>query len=277
MITAVSGIAARVPPVLRYGDNNEEVKMLQKALNPILKLRLTTDGGFGKLTEEAVRAYQRGQNLPVTGVYDGEMAVQIDHYISSKFLRTEDMVEAAKLINVPASMLMAFREVEAAGDGFLPDGRAVILFERHKMYAQLVRISGKAHADAIAKIAPDVVNPERGGYLGKEAEWNRLNKAQGYSRDGALNSCSWGLFQIMGYNSKICGYPNINDFVDANQRSEKDQLMCVLNFIKEQPDLLMAIRQRNYLRTAQLYNGPLQKGYDVKLGVADRKYKQIGY
>lgn len=277
MNTTVSGIVVNVPPVLRYGDNSEEVRMLQKALNPILGLRLTTDGGFGKLTEEALRAYQRSQNLPVTGVYEGETSLRLNEYISRKFLRTGDIAEAAKLINVPASILMAFREVEASGDGFLPDGRVVILFERHKMYAQLLRSFGKAHADAISKIAPDVVNLERGGYKGKELEWDRLNKAQGYSRDGGLNSCSWGLFQIMGYNSKICGYPNIEDFVVANQRSEKDQLMCVLNFIKNQPDLLMAIRQRNYLRIAQIYNGIAQNGYDVKLGNADRKYKQMGY
>lgn len=263
--------------VLKFGDNNEEVKMIQRALNTILKLRLVTDGGFGKLTEEAVRQYQKAQNLEVNGIYSGEMVEQLGHYIDAKYLRTQDIAVAAQANNVPASMLMAFREVEARGDGFLNDGRAVILFERHKFYAQLVRISGKAHADTIAGIAPDVCNPEKGGYLGYEAEYRRLDKAMGYNKLGALNSASWGLFQIMGFNSSICGYPNVLDFVDANNRSEKDQLNCVLNFIKSQNELLTAIRQRNYLRVAQIYNGPKQVGYDKKLADADRRYKQMGY
>lgn len=263
--------------VLKYGDNGEEVKMLQRALNTMLKLRLTPDGGFGKLTEEAVRSYQSMHALSVTGIYTGQMAEKIGSFIDQKYLRTKDIAVAADKANIPPSMLMAFREVEARGDGFLPDGRPIILFERHKFYAQLTRISGKMQADAIYAIAPDVCNPQKGGYKGQEAEYPRLEKAQSYNKVAALNSASWGMFQIMGFNSALCGYPNVQDFVNANHNSEKDQLACVVSFIQKQPELLMAVRQRNYLRTAVLYNGPAQQGYDVKLAEADRKYVKMGY
>lgn len=261
----------------KYNDTGENVRLLQKALNEILKLRLITDGHYGKLTEEAVRTYQKMNNLTVDGVYAGPITEHIEHYISQRFLRINDIVEQANNIGVPASMLLAFKEVESAGEGFLPDGRSKILFERHKMYDQLRILASAQFADSMAKIHPNIVNKERGGYQGHEAEHKRLDIAMGINKIAALKSASWGLFQIMGFNHNLCGYPNVIDFVEANKRSEKDQLTCVVRFIQGQPNLLAAIRQRNHLRTAQLYNGPAQQGYDVKLRDADRKYVGLGY
>lgn len=64
-----------VPPdsaVLKKGDNNDQVKWLQAALNAVTGSELTVDGDFGGKTETALKTYQESAGLPVTGIADGE-------------------------------------------------------------------------------------------------------------------------------------------------------------------------------------------------------------
>ena len=63
MEAAYRDLAGRASPVvLRLGDRGEAVSRLQQALG------VRSDGSFGKLTDEAVRSFQRAQGLPVDGV-----------------------------------------------------------------------------------------------------------------------------------------------------------------------------------------------------------------
>lgn len=59
---------------LARGNKGVMVRTLQSTLNNVLKLRgdaaLATDGDFGRLTDSAVRAFQRKKSLKVTGVVD---------------------------------------------------------------------------------------------------------------------------------------------------------------------------------------------------------------
>ena len=56
-------------PVLRRGMKGEDVRTVQNVLNAaILPPRLTVDGDFGPMTENAVKDFQREQKLSVDGV-----------------------------------------------------------------------------------------------------------------------------------------------------------------------------------------------------------------
>lgn len=53
---------------------------------------------------------------------------------TSKLLKESDLVEGAKRLGVPVIVIKAIAEVETLGEGYLPNGKLKILFERHRMY-----------------------------------------------------------------------------------------------------------------------------------------------
>ncbi len=59
-----------VPPVLRTGSRGSAVKTLQSLLNDSAAAGLSVDGIFGQATDKAVRGWQGGAGLGVTGVMD---------------------------------------------------------------------------------------------------------------------------------------------------------------------------------------------------------------
>lgn len=259
--------------MLKYNDTGEEVTFLQRALNEILGLKLKADGHFGKLTEEALRVFQKKNKLKIDGVYNDECFNIINPLINKKYLRTKDIETEAKKFGFPISMIKAFRDVEARGEGFLADGRTIILFERHKFYGYMVAKYGETKALALKKRAPDVCNDQRGGYLGYESEYKRFAKALAIDEESAQMSTSFGLFQIMGFNYKTAGYTNVRSFVREMAESEKQHLKAVLNFIRNHKSLSSAIMSRNYEKIAELYNGSgyAANKYDIKLRDADRR------
>lgn len=76
---------------------------------------------------------------------------------------------------------------------------------------------------------------------------------------------SWGKFQILASNYVEAGYSSPEDFILDISKSEKNQLKSFVNFIKSDKVLLSSIRSKNWLSFARRYNGPRQKGYDLKM------------
>lgn len=171
------------------------------------------------------------------------------------------------LCDVPA--IKAVAEVESGhSGGFLPDGRPVILFERHKFHQFTKGAYYLTH--------PAICNPERGGYLGKEREWQRYDQAQALDANAAALSTSWGRFQIMGFNYEACGFSTVGEFVNAMCESEGRQLDAFVAFIKSR-GLDDDLRQRNWATFARVYNGPKyrENQYDEKMGAAYQKYARL--
>lgn len=187
----------------------------------------------------------------------------------AKKLTREDFAAAAKALGVDEASVHAVTEVESNGDGFLPTGEPKILFERHWMY-KLLKQAGKSVKDVPVNIA----NSTRGGYLGGAAEHTRLQKAITYDRDCALQSTSWGLFQIMGFNYKACGYKTIQEFINAMYGSEGTQLLAFVGFVKSNPSMHAALKKKDWAGFAAKYNGPAyaENKYDVKLSNAYKKW-----
>jgi len=259
---------------LRHGDRSQAVLMLQKNLNKH-GASLVPDGHYGDATEAAVRAYQVKVGLVADGIAGTKTQTSLAGGECSHLLRNNDLVAAAERLGVPLASIYAVNEVESKGKGFLDNGKPVILFERHIMYRQLAaaRHAGddldelKRHADQLAVANPALVNPKPGGYIGGTAEHQRLAMARLIDETAALESVSWGAFQIMGFHWKRLGYASVHAFVAAMTAGESQQLDGFTRFIETDPALHKALKARKWAEFAKLYNGPdyLRNLYDTKL------------
>lgn len=260
--------------ILKYNDRGENVTLLQRSLNEIMKKSLKPDGHFGKLTEEILRAFQTRNRLTVDGIYGSESQRIIEPYIDKRFIRISDIDNIAKSSRLPSNVLKAFKQVESKDAGFLPDGRTIILFERHKFYQYLQSKYNKQKADSVYKLHPSICNPNRGGYLGNEKEYPRLERAISIDRECALLSASYGLFQLMGFNYKVAGYSNVESYVKAMSVSEHNQLLAIIGFIKADKVLHKAILESDFDTIARCYNGSsyAEHNYHTRLRDAARSF-----
>lgn len=169
---------------------------------------------------------------------------------------------AAQDLGCDLAAVLAVAEVETRGEPFLPDGRPQILFERHVFS----RLTGRQH-DARA---PAISAPQAGGYCAAgPAQYQRLGVAMSLDRDAALKACSWGRFQIMGFNHARCGWSTAEGFVAAMCADELHHLEAFVGFV-EAEGLAPTLRARDWRGFARRYNGPgfERNRYDVKLAAA---------
>lgn len=259
---------------LRHGDRSQAVLILQKNLNRH-GANLVLDGDYGDTTEDAVRAYQVKVGLVADGIAGTKTQTSLAGGDCAALLRNNDLVVAAERLGIPLAAIYAVNEVESKGKGFLDNGKPVILFERHIMYRQLAtaRNAGddtaelKRHADQLATANPALVNPKPGGYIGGTAEHQRLAMARLIDDTAALESASWGAFQIMGFHWKRLGYASVQAFVAELSAGESQQFDAFTRFIETDPALHKALKARKWAEFAKLYNGPdyLRNLYDTKL------------
>ncbi len=247
------------------GDTGADVRELQMRLTSAGHA-VERDGWFGENTEAAVRAFQRRVGLVADGIAGPKTMAALHIGQRPSFLLSQaDIDAAAETLGVQVPALMAVNEIESRGEGFLPGGQPVVLFERHVMHQRLAD-AGK-DAEALAARYPDLVNTKRGGYKGGAQEWYRLNLARQIDQDIASESASWGAFQIMGYHWHALGYASIGDFVETVSRNEAAQLDAFVRFILADEALHKALKTRKWADFAKGYNGPAYKAnmYDTRL------------
>lgn len=250
--------------VLKKGNKGAAVESLQLVLID-LGYPLKADGIYGSNTEKAVAGLQRKHGLMVDGIFGPKTASLISNtYINTKLLTEADLIDAAKLLGCHVRAIKAAHEVESAGTGFFSNGKPKILFERHVMRRRL--LVHKLDPTPYYTIAPDLVNIKSGGYVGGINEFDRLERAMQIDKISALESCSWGAYQIMGYHYKWLGYPSVEAMVNDAYESEAKHLNMFVKFIKADPRLHAAIIAEDWVTFARIYNGPGNvKVYSAKL------------
>jgi hypothetical protein len=177
-------------------------------------------------------------------------------------LSEQGLSDACAVLGVGPAELWTVLRVETSGCGYLPDRRPEILFERHVFHR---RTGGSFDA-----VAPDVSDPSPGGYGAAGAhQYDRLAEAVALDRTAALSSASWGIGQVMGFNTAAVKFSDVEALVAAMMQSEDRQLLAVANFIATNR-LDDALRSHDWASFARGYNGPsfADNQYDTKLAAA---------
>lgn len=179
-------------------------------------------------------------------------------------LTDEQIARAAQRIGCDAAAIRAVIEVESGGRGFLPDGRPKVLFEAHHFH----RLTNGRYTRSHPNISSAKWNRSLYSRTGT-GEHARLELAAALDREAALQSCSWGRFQIMGFNHRLCGYPSVQSFVNDMYASEGRQLGAFVAYLQAR-SLDDELRNRDWAGFAFGYNGPryAENHYDTKLAKA---------
>ncbi|MGJ0236997.1 N-acetylmuramidase domain-containing protein [Novosphingobium fluoreni] len=188
-------------------------------------------------------------------------------------LTDRDLKEAATRLGCSLAQIRAVRQVEAAGKGYDKAGMPKILYERHLFH----RLTG-------GKFSPAPFSQSKAGGYTNDANgdgivdsWDRLCEAIATGEvDAAFQSCSWGLFQVLGQWWDELGYPSPFAMAWTSAQSEGDQLEMFVRYV-EHFGLTDELRQLSpnpvtCRAFAAAYNGPgyRQYVYDEKLAAAMR-------
>lgn len=191
----------------------------------------------------------------------------------SKKITEIDIKELGYKYHIPYAVLKAVIEVECKGSGFNSDGTPVILYERHKFYEGLRAINWITKSKEWYQKYPDLCNPKSGGYGKYSEQHGKLTRAATLNREVALESCSWGMGQVMGYHWRKLGYESLQTFINAMYKSEYEQVNALCLYIVKF-GLIKYIDDLNWAGFAKAYNGVAYKknNYDVKLRDAYKKF-----
>ena len=189
-------------------------------------------------------------------------------------LTEADYALAAHQIGCDIATIKAVAEVESAGRGLLPDGRPTILFEAHVFH----RLTNGRFGDARDRSGVPLSVPKWNRTLygkGGAHQYDRLADAMSLDERAAVMACSWGEFQIMGFNFAALGFADVDtfrEFIEATD-SRSEQLALFVKFILVN-GLDDELRARDWKSFARQYNGPQYAAnmYDTKMARAYEKH-----
>jgi hypothetical protein len=168
---------------------------------------------------------------------------------------------ALDLLEVDPPAFWAVLTVETRGCGYLADRRPLILFERHVFH----RLTGGAFDSS----HPAISSASAGGYLGGAREYPRLEEAAALDRTAALDSASWGIGQIMGFNARSAGFATSEAMVMAMMNGEDAQVAAMAAFLRS-AGLHAPLARHDWPAFARGYNGAgfAANQYDARLAGA---------
>lgn len=182
-------------------------------------------------------------------------------------LTEHDFEVVAEELGIEVATIKAVVEIEAgkAMKGFWAPGIPVINFDR-TMY-------NKYKSKAVSKEGAkgETVPEGLSGYAKKE--WTELINARKVNAQGANMGTFWGMFQIGGFNYKICGCESVDEFVKRMAYSELEQLQLFAILITN-TGMVEYLKKKDWSGFARRYNGPsyAKRGYHTKMANAYKKY-----
>ncbi len=183
-------------------------------------------------------------------------------------LTRADFEAIAARLNCEWEAVAAVAEVESGPlGGFAQDGKLVILFERHLFSRKTNSQFDQSH--------PHISNRTPGGYPRTQAErWAQLTEAYALAPEAALESASYGRFQVLGQNYGNLGLSKATDYVAKLAKSERDQLEAFEGFVRAN-GLVDELQRKDWAGFASRYNGPgyAANQYDTKMAQAYARLK----
>ena len=188
---------------------------------------------------------------------------------------TQEIINITKKIaqnfGFEPSALAAFIEVESGGKGFDSNtGKIIIQFEP----AWFRKKAPYAPSGAWSVNKVDV----------QSKEWIAFNDAFKKNPNGAMESTSIGLGQIMGFHWKRLGFKSVGEMWDHAKKSLENQVWQIAKFIETDKNLQLALKTGDWHKVATIYNGSGYKElakkygrepYNISMAKAYGKYKAV--
>ena len=170
-------------------------------------------------------------------------------------------------IEVAAMKAVVLIEAGEKMEGFYAPGVPVVNFDP-VMYKQYAPKAPSKEGNEDAKV-PDGLS----GYALKE--WTQLTEARHKNAQGADMGTFWGMFQIGGFNYKLCGFDSVDEFVAKMSESELAQLEIFAKFITA-TDMVKYIKDKDWAKFSRAYNGSsyAQRGYHTRMAEAYKKFSK---
>jgi hypothetical protein len=167
-------------------------------------------------------------------------------------MSAQDLQDAAAKLDTEVAALRAVLQVETGGRGFDSKSRLKILFEPHIFHTQLG--TGAKRDSAVER---GLAYPKQGTKpypKSPDVRYKQLESDITIDAIAALNSASWGLPQIMGFNSEKAGFSSVKKMIDAMLKGEREQLFAMVDLL-DTWNLTNALRNKQWTKFARVYNG----------------------
>ncbi len=192
---------------------------------------------------------------------------EADKKVRYDTLTEEDFQIVAKELGVEVAAIKAVVRIEAGEklQGFWAPGVPVANYVQSLYNKYSGKGSGRKIKDA--KIPSGL-----SGYALQE--WTALTNARKKNADAADMGTYWGMFQIGGYNYKLCGCSSVEEMVEKICDSEFSQLEMFAVFIRNS-GMLEALQKKDWAAFARKYNGPsyAKRGYHTRMAKEYANYK----
>ncbi|MDE6670119.1 MAG: N-acetylmuramidase family protein [Muribaculaceae bacterium] len=179
-------------------------------------------------------------------------------------LTDTDFKLVADELGVEVAAIKAVVEIEAGAEmkGFWAPGVPVINFDKtmyNKYRSQSKGVKGQSVPEGLS------------GYGLRQ--WTQLINARKTDARAANMGTFWGMFQIGGFNYKLCGCNDVDEFVHLMSYSELEQLELFAAFITN-AGMLTDLKKKNWAGFARKYNGAsyARRGYHTKMAAAYKKF-----
>ena len=186
---------------------------------------------------------------------------------SAARLTNADFEKAGAELGVEAAAVHAVAHTEEGPTGgFGPDGRPTIRYELHVFSDKTAHAYDKLYP-YVSQRTLALSRPFHEG--GAVREWSNMYAAMMLrkEREKALESASWGRFQVMGLQYAFCGYASIDAFVADMHVSEARHLHVFLAYVRK-AGLIGALKAKNWDAFALGYNGKAYKTNNYQIHMA---------
>lgn len=182
-------------------------------------------------------------------------------------LTDADFAIVAKELGVEVAAIKAVVKIEAGAklQGFWAPGVPVINYAQSLFNKYNGKVKGR-------KIKDGKVPTGLSGYALKE--WTSLTNARKINADAADMGTYWGMFQIGGFNYKLCGCKSVEEMVKKVCESELSQLEMFAVFIRN-TGMLESLKKKDWTTFARKYNGSsyAKRGYHTRMAKEYANFK----
>ncbi len=270
----VAGIKARAKEgyeILSFASDNRALVILAQSLFYLLDRKTQVTSIYDETMDENVIHFQTINGLEVNAQLDeltweklfDRVATEIES-IDSMLLKDDYITQKALENDLSPASVKAVIKVESRGRGFNREKKMVILFEGHIFWKELVKIG--LDPSFMVDGNEEIIYKKPDYRYYNRPQYPRLEKAEAIDEVAALNSASYGMFQVMGFNHKLAGFNDVLEMVNILGKSEKNQLEAFITFLKNTA-CYEDLKAKDWASFARHYNGPqyAQNQYNTKL------------